>query len=102
MQNNWKPAGKSFVAEYVQQDALRSGIGRGDVANALLAATDGMPVGILNDQERMVTFNLQVRNADGSRIKNLLEVPVWSMMNAHLSNEELQGALAGGKIMSEL
>ena len=102
VQNNWKPAGKSFVAEYVQQDALRSGIGRGDVANALLAATDGMPVGILNDQERMVTFNLQVRNADGSRIKNLLEVPVWSMMNAHLSNEELQGALAGGKIMSEL
>lgn len=102
VQNNWKPADKSFVAEYVQQDALRSGIRRGDVANALLAATDGMPVGILNDQERMVTFNLQVRNADGSRIKNLLEVPVWSMMNAHLSNEELQGALAGGKIMSEL
>lgn len=32
VQNNWKPTGKSFVAEYVQQDALRSGIVRGDVA----------------------------------------------------------------------
>lgn len=102
VQNNWKPTGKSFVAEYVQQDALRSGIERGDVANALLAATDGMPVGVLNDQERMVTLNLQVRNSDGSRIGNLEEIPVWSMMNAHLSNEELQGALSGGKAMSEL
>lgn len=102
VQNNWKPTGKSFVAEYVQQDALRSGIERGDVANALLAATDGMPVGVLSDQERMVTLNLQVRNSDGSRIGNLEEIPVWSMMNAHLSNEELQGALSGGKAMSEL
>lgn len=102
VQNNWKPTGKALVAEYVQQDALRSGIERGDVANALLAATDGMPVGVLNDQERMVTLNLQVRNSDGSRIGNLNEIPVWSMMNAHLSNEELQGALSGGKAMSEL
>lgn len=102
VQNNWKPMGKALVAEYVQQDALRSGIERGDVANALLAATDGMPVGVLNDQERMVTLNLQVRNSDGSRIGNLEEIPVWSMMNARLSNEELQGALSGGKAMSEL
>ena len=66
VQNNWKPTGKAMVAEYVQQDALRSGIERGDVGNALLAATDGMPVGVLNDQDRMVMLNLQVRNADGA------------------------------------
>ena len=102
VQNNWKPAGKALVAGYVQQDALRAGIGRGDVANALLAATDGMPVGVLNDQERMVAINLQVRNADGSRIGRLDEVPVWSMLNARLSNEELQHALSGGRAMSEL
>lgn len=102
VQNNWKPAGKALVAEYVQQNALRAGIERGDVANALLAATDGMPVGVLNDQERMIPLNLQVRNADGSRIGNLGAIPVWSMMNAHLSNEELQDALSGGKAVSEL
>ena len=28
VQNNWKPTGKAMVAEYVQQDALRSGIAR--------------------------------------------------------------------------
>ena len=102
VQNNWKPAGKAFVFDYVKQDALRSGIERSDVANALLAATDGMPVGVLNDQERMVPLNLQVRNDDGSRINNFDEIPVWSMMNVHLSNEELKSALSGGQTMSEL
>lgn len=102
VQNNWKPKGKALAAKYMQEDALRSGIERGDVAGALLAATNGMTVGTLNDQERMVMLNLQVRNDDGSRIRNLKEIPVWSMMNVHLSNEELQGALAGGKAMSEL
>lgn len=102
VQNNWKPAGKAFVFDYVKQDALRSGIERSDVANALLAATDGMPVGVLNDQERMVQLNLQVRNDDGSRINNFDEIPVWSMINVHLSNEEMQSALSGGQTMSEL
>lgn len=102
VQNNWKPKGKALVAEFNQQDALRAGIERGDVANALLAATDGMPVGVLNDQERMVTLNLQVRNADSSRITNLDEIPVWSMMNLRMTDEELQGALTGSKGMSEL
>ncbi len=102
VQNNWKPTGKALHAEYIQQDALRSGIGRSDVANALLAATDGMPIGVLNDQNRMITLNLQVRNNDGSRIQNLNNIPVWSMMNVHLSNEELQGAISGGNAMGEL
>ena len=102
VQNNWKPAGKALVANYAKQDALRSGIERSDVANALLAATGGMPVGVLNDQERLIPLNLQVRNADGSCIANLDEIPVWSMMNLHLSNEELQSALSGGRTMSEL
>lgn len=102
VQNNWRPTSKSLVAEYDQQNALRSGIERGDVANALLAATDGMTVGVLADQNRMVTLNLQVRNDDGSRIERFDEIPVWSTMNIHLSNEELQGALAGGDAMSRL
>ena len=102
VQNNWKPKGKALVAEFNQRDALRAGIGRGDVANALLAATDGMPVGVLNDQERMVTLNLQVRNDDGSRIRNLDEIPVWSMMNLRLTDEELRGVLTGGRAMGEL
>lgn len=102
VENNWKPKGKALVAEYNQQDALRAGISREDVANGLLAATEGMPVGVLNDQDRTIMLNLQVRNADGSPIRNLEEIPVWSTMNLRLTNEDLQGALAGGQGMSEL
>lgn len=102
VQNNWKPVGKSLVAEYIQPDALRAGVNRGDVANALMASGDGMPVGVINDQDRMVMINLQVRNADGSKIINVEEIPVWSMMNVHLTNDDLQNALSGGNAMTEL
>lgn len=102
VQNNWKPAGKALVARYVQPDALRAGISREDVANALLAATDGIPAGVLNDRDGPVIINLQVRNADGSRIGDPKHIPVWSTMNLHLPGEELHAAPGSGKTMSEL
>lgn len=102
VENNWKPRSKALVAEYVQQDALRSGIERSDVGNALMAATDGMPVGVLNDQDRTVVINLMVRNADGSKIKNLNDIPVWSMMNVRMSDEDVKKVMTSGKGMSEL
>lgn len=102
VQNNWKPYGKSYVTKYLQQDALRSGVGRSDIANALMAATDGMPVGAINDQDKTIVVNMLVRNEDGSRIYDLNDIPVWSMMNLHMSNDELNSAIAGGKGMSEL
>jgi len=100
--NNWKPRGKALVADYVREDALRSGIERSDVGNALLAATDGMPVGVLNDQDRMVIANLMVRNADGSRIADLNDIPVWSTLNLRMSDNDLRGLLTGAKGMDEL
>lgn len=81
--NNWRPMAKSIVAEYNRNDGLRCGIERSDVSNALQAATDGMTVGVMNDQEDQVLINLQVRNADGSRISDLSDIPVWSTLNLH-------------------
>lgn len=100
--NNWKPKGKALTADYVREDALRSGIERSDVGNALLAATDGMPVGILNDQERTVVINLLVRNADGSRISNLNDIPVWSTLNLRMNEQDLEGIMTGSKQINEL
>lgn len=102
VQNNWKLAGKSFVVEYDPLSARRSGIQRGDVGNSLLAAEEGMALGVLNDQDRLVPLNLQVRNADGSRIADPSEVPVWSMTNLHFPSEGLQPALVGGGGIGEL
>lgn len=100
--NNWKPQGKTLTANYVREDALRSGIERSDVGNALLAATDGLPVGVLNDQDRTVLIHLLVRNADGSRITNLNDIPVWSTLNLRMDDDELKGLLTGSTKTDEL
>lgn len=100
--NNWKPKGKTLTADYVREDALRSGIERSDVGNALLAATDGLPVGVLNDQDRTVLIHLLVRNADGSQITNLNDIPVWSTLNLRMDDDELKGVLTGSTKMDEL
>lgn len=102
VENNWKPRGKVLVADYSRSDALRSGVERTDVANALLAATDGMPVGVVNDADRQMVVNLKLRNADGSRISDLGSVPVWSTLNLHLSGDALQAATTGGGSLDEL
>lgn len=102
VENNWKPKGKALIADYVREDALRSGIERSDVGNALLAATDGMPVGVLNDQDRTVLINLLVRNEDGSRITDLNDIPVWSTLNLRMSDNDLKGIMTGSKGMDEL
>ena len=102
VENNWKPRGKVFVADYNRANALRAGIERSDVANALMAATDGMTVGALTDQDRTTLVNLQVRQPDGSRIMDLRNIPVWSTLNLHFSNEALQSVVTGGKNVETL
>ena len=95
VQNNWRPTGKSFIAEYMEQEARRVGIGRGNVGNALQAATDGMICGVINDQDRQILLNMQVRNADGSRITDLNDIPVWSDMNISLDDDIIASAATG-------
>ena len=99
--NNWRPLGKSLVADYSRQDALRSGIERSDVANALLAATDGMPLGVLSEQEQMVMINLMVRNSDGSRITDLNNIPVWSTLNLSINDEDVQDFISGSSDVND-
>ena len=102
VENNWKPRVKTLLVDYVRPDALRAGIERGDVANALLAATDGMTVGVLHDADCMLLLNLQVRNADGRRIADLGEAPVWRTLNLRVTDEDLQGLATGCKTADEV
>lgn len=97
VQNNWRPKGKAFVADYVRPNGLRAGIEREDVGNALMAATDGMPVGVLNDQDHTILVNMMVRNPDGSKLEDLSDIPVWSTLNMRLTDEDIQGVLNGSR-----
>ena len=102
VQNNWQPKGKSIVTNYVQTDALRSGLNRENVANALLAATDGLPVGVISDQDKKIIVQMQVRNEDGSKIKNITTIPVWSMLNLHITPDDFKSLLMGITTVEEL
>lgn len=102
VQNNWLPKVKTLTTGFVTPDALRAGISRSDVANALQAAgSGGMAVGMIHDQERMIPLQLRLRRPGSSQA--LLpdcwtDVPVWSMMNVHAPG----GAPAGTKALREL
>ncbi|MBO4332449.1 MAG: efflux RND transporter permease subunit [Paludibacteraceae bacterium] len=102
VQNNWNPTGKSIIAEYNRQDGLRCGIERSDVGNALQAATDGLTVGVINDHENQVLINLQVRNADGSHITELGDIPVWSTLNLHAVDVNPATLMTGAVDMNQI
>ena len=91
VENNWRPTGKKYEVAYNQFNAARSGISRGDVGNALQAAGDGLPVGVIPDQDRMIIVNLMVRNQDGSRT-----------LNIHVSDDDMGAIMSSGKVASEL
>lgn len=81
VQNNWRPMAPSLKFHFSQQAAERAGITRKDVGNALQAATDGNPVGVINDGDKMTLIQLRLRNADGSKVSPLTSIPVWSTIN---------------------
>ncbi|MBO6117875.1 MAG: efflux RND transporter permease subunit [Bacteroidales bacterium] len=101
VQSNWKPMDKTLVAQYIQQDALRSGIQRNDVGNALLAATDGTTVGVLNDNDKQVLINLKLETANynANDIKN---IPVWSTLNVNINKEDISKVMTGAKSASQI
>ena len=84
VQNNWNPTAKTLVVNLDRGNALTAGVSRDDVANALLAASEGMPVGIMHDGDNSMTVNLKIRNEDGTEIENIDNIPVWTIPNIRL------------------
>ncbi len=102
VQNNWKSRSKILVADYIRQNALRAGVNRSNIADALLAATDGLPVGVIYEGDKQLVVNMQVRNEDGTKIKDLKDIPVWSMMNVNIDTEALQGMMTGASSKEDM
>ncbi|MDL2239794.1 efflux RND transporter permease subunit, partial [Bacteroidales bacterium OttesenSCG-928-L14] len=101
--NNWNPPSKTLHARYLQQSAKRSGINRDDIGKAMMAATDGLPIGMFYDGDEMLYVNMKIRNSDGSRMTKLNDVPVWSMIpNIGMDDYELSQIISGGKKVDEM
>ncbi len=102
VENSWQPRSKSLVAEFSQQNALRSGISRGNVSDALLAATDGLPVGRINDGDKMLVVNMLIRNEDGTKVTDLNDIPVWTMANFSINGDDISGLMTGAKSADDI
>ena len=102
--DDWEPLGHALVAKYNQASATRSSATRSDVSNAILAATEGLPVGHYFEGETKIGINLKMRKNDGSKIQELEEIPVWSTIpNVDAIDESsIQKLLYGGKSPDEL
>jgi len=104
LEDDWEPMGQALTAHYMQQAARRAGTSRQDVANALLAATDGLPIGEYFEGQTRVGISLKIRNSDGSRLENPENIPVWSMLPdiSSINERSLQELLMGIKSMDDI
>lgn len=78
--NNWGPETPVMDVKYRQAIARDAGLSREDVGLALLAATDGLPVGSYYEGEHALPIYLKSVNASGGRPDQLGNVPVWSLV----------------------
>jgi len=95
--NNWEPTGMNLTVHFNQAKGRMSSIARSDVGNALLAATDGLPLGAINEGETPVQVNLKIRDEYGKRLENLNNIPVWGMLPnlAGLNAEKMMMVMQG-------
>lgn len=100
VQNNWLGRNRSVLVDYSSELATASGVNRSDVGNALQAATDGYAIGVVNDRDKTIPIYMQIRNADGSKIEDLSGLPVWSMINVSLSDNDI-ASMANGTLSAD-
>lgn len=96
IQNNWASKGQHLVVDYNERNATSAHITRGDVANALSAATTGLPIGRYTSADEQQLIYLHVRNTDGSPIQDLSTIPVWSTLNIRPDEASVRTLLSGG------
>jgi multidrug efflux pump subunit AcrB len=104
IEDDWEPMGQALEAKFMQQAALRSGATRSDVSNALLAATDGLPIGEYFEGQTRVGIVMKVRDNEGKRLQNLEDIPVWSMMPdlSGINEKTVKELMYGIKSIDEL
>jgi multidrug efflux pump subunit AcrB len=95
---------KVLKVDYSTPVALKTGTMRTDVSNALLAATDGLPIGTFKNGNSTMPINLKIRNEDGSRIKDLNNLPVWNLVPNFraISKKDITNMVVGSTTESDL
>lgn len=103
--DNWSPKTKILSPIYNEIAANRSITTRNDVSNAILAATEGLPIGDVYDGETHYTLRFKLRDKDGKQIEDLNDIPVWNTIpniKPILSREKAMQIYSGSTDKDEL
>lgn len=101
--DDWEPEAKTLNALYDPIAANRTATTRNDVSNAILAATDGLPIAKVYEGETAYPVRFRVRDKDGQRIEDLNDIPVWNTipsMGGSIDMETIMG-LTNGSVSSD-
>lgn len=87
---DWEPSMPVMNINYDQMSVRRSGLSRQDISTSVLTATGGIPVGNFYEGTHQYTINLKCMEADGKKMGNLENVPLFSAIPniGGLLNEE--------------
>lgn len=102
VQNNWNASSPNIQFAFSHADAQRAGVTRSDIGNAIQAATDGYPIGVINDGDNILSIRLTMRNSDGTNTTPLTSIPVWSTANINIDPSQMQGLLTGATVPDEI
>ena len=102
VQNSWDAPKRQLSVDYSSQSAARAGVNRADVGNALMAATDGYTVGAVASNDNLIPINIVVRDNNGNKISDLSNIPVWSMANINISENDVTGMMYGSSDMNDI
>jgi multidrug efflux pump subunit AcrB len=112
VRDNWESKTKQIVADYSQPLARRVGVSRSDISYSILAATDGLPIGNFYKGDEAFPMKLRTISADGSKIENIKDIPVWSLglpnipisqiIRGEIPIEEMKSSLIGSIPLSQV
>ena len=79
--DNWKNPTKKLVPAYSVDRAQTLGLSRSDMANSILVATDGMPIGVYYEGDEMIPITLKTDSDIAQNMEGLLSIPVWGQQS---------------------
>lgn len=102
--DDWEPSITTVIAEYDQTAARHNGTTRSDVSNAILAATDGLPLGTIYKGEVPYAINFKIRDKNGDKIEDLNDIPVWNTLPniGGIDTKSLRSLLTGATSKEEM
>ncbi|GLS92105.1 transporter [Psychromonas marina] len=78
--NDWRQTSKVLTPIINQDKARRAGVNRADIAMSMRRATQGVPLGIMREDDRMLPISLKRQHSDMSSLEN---IQVKSMLGLH-------------------